>query len=61
MLMSLKLNAPGPYEFKADMCACGCEVYMSPRPHVGIPKEGGCIAANGEEASIIRCIGMRIN
>jgi len=53
MLMSLKLNAPGAYE---DMCACGCEVNISPRPHAGMPKEDGCIAAKGEEASIIRCL-----
>ena len=33
------------------MRECGCEVYISFRPQVGM-KEGGCIAARGDDASI---------
>jgi hypothetical protein len=51
MLRSRKLNAPGPNALAADKCKCGCEVYISFRPQVGI-KEGGCMAAKGDDASI---------
>ena len=52
MLRSRKLNAPGPNALLADRCECGCEVYISFRPQVGM-KEGGCMAASGDDASII--------
>lgn len=35
-----------------DRCGLGCEVYMSVRPQVGA-KEGACMAARGDEASIV--------
>jgi hypothetical protein len=57
MLRSRKLNAPGPNEPVADRWECGCEVYILFRPQVGM-KEGGCIAANGDDASIILFDGM---
>jgi hypothetical protein len=52
MLKSRKLNAPGPNALAADRCECGCDVYILFRPQVGM-KEGGCIAASGDDASII--------
>lgn len=53
MLRSLKLNAPGPKLGAARWpWPWGLEVYMSFRPHPCM-KEEGCIAASGEEASII--------
>jgi hypothetical protein len=33
-------------------CECACEVYISFRAQAGT-KDGGCMAANGDEASII--------
>ncbi len=32
-------------------------MYISLRPHAGI-KDGGCMAASGDDASIIRCNGV---
>ena len=40
-----------------DRCECGCEVYKSLRPHVCM-KEGGCIAASGEDASILIAVEL---
>jgi hypothetical protein len=51
MLRSRKLNELGPNPLPGAKCACGCEVYMS-RPQVGM-KDVACIAAKGDEASII--------
>jgi hypothetical protein len=51
MLRSRKLNEPGPNPLPGAKCACGCEVYMS-RPQVGM-KDVACMAANGDEASIL--------
>lgn len=52
MLRSRKLKAPGPKVVDPPKCECGCEVYISLRPHPDM-KEGACMAANGEEASIM--------
>ena len=56
MLRSLKLKAFGPKVFPL-IWEWGCEVYKSVLPHAGIPNEGGCIAANGEEASMVGTYG----
>lgn len=45
------MNEPGP-NMLPERCACGCEVYISLRPHAGM-NEGACMAANGDEASIM--------
>ena len=52
MLRSRKLKAPGPNALVADRFDCGCDVYRLFRPQVGM-KEGGCMAAKGDDASII--------
>lgn len=54
MLISLKSKAPGAKVFAAALCACGCDVYMSLRPQFCI-KAFDCIAASGEDASIMVC------
>ena len=61
MLRSRKSKAPGPKEFAVtfDICACGCEVYKSFRAQAGM-KDEGCIAANGEDASIVNGMGAGI-
>ena len=51
MLKSRKSKAPGPKEFAVtfDMCACGCEAYISFLAQAGMNDEG-CIAAMGEDS-----------
>lgn len=51
MLRSLKLNAPGPKLFDADRLELLRELYISLQCH-GM-REGGCMAAKGDEASIV--------
>jgi len=57
MLKSRKSKAPGPKLLAADRCACGCEVNISFRPHLGI-REGACIAASGEDSMIMGLVEM---
>lgn len=54
MLRSLKLNAPGPKLFVADRLELLRPLYMSLQFH-GM-REGGCMAAKGEEASMMAAI-----
>jgi hypothetical protein len=58
MLKSLKLNAPGPKLFEADRLELPRELYMSLQFH-GM-REGGCIAASGDEASMVITIVTRL-
>lgn len=58
MLKSLKLNAPGPKLFEADRLELLRELYISLQFH-GM-REGGCMAAKGEEASIVAAIVTRL-
>lgn len=58
MLKSLKLNAPGPKLFVADRLELVRLLYMSLQFH-GM-REGGCMAANGEEASMMAAIVIEI-
>lgn len=58
MLKSLKLNAPGPKLFVADRLELLRELYMSLQFH-GM-REGGCMAASGEEASMVAAIVTRL-
>jgi len=57
MLKSRKSKAPGPKLLAADRCACGCEVNMSLRPHLGM-REGACMAASGEDSMMAGWVVM---
>lgn len=54
MLKSLKLNAPGPKVLDPDRRELPRELYMSLQFHGR--REGGCMAANGDEASMTAAI-----
>jgi hypothetical protein len=58
MLKSLKLNAPGPKAFAPDRWELLRELYMSLQFHA--MREGGCMAANGDEASMTVAIVTRL-